>query len=192
MSKDNQSSDKDVTNFLSAKNSMLTYYQNMGSAQAVRLIGFSAGLFTLLGIIQLSSEQHLRLFFKDAPSIINFGITSEGLAIINFIFLFISVGTLTFLICRAIFRYTAYSIIASDIIYITLADTTKTECEALHSQISEVMIERVAKKYPKRLYGVFHISWFFSFYGNNNIWKGLVLSLLFSFFSTCLLLLLIW
>lgn len=204
MSNNNPSpSSIDSTNFLRTKNSLITYYQNMCSAQAVRLIGFSAGLFTLLGAIQLSSEEHLRVFFKNIPSLINFGLTPEGLAIINFIFVFISIAILTFFICRAIFRANAFSIIANDIIYISKDDVKKFKSKleqegkavpkSLHSQINDTMVNRVTELNPKTLYiRCIEIGCFFSHGNNKKLKKGLIISCIFSFLVTCLLLLLIW
>ncbi len=197
----------ETNEFLRTKDSLVKYYQNISSAQAVRLVAFSAGLFTLLGAIQVSPDQKLRVFFKDLPSIMNFGFTPTGLAIINFIFLFVSVSILAFFIFRAIFRYTSYAIIANEFIYIrenklTEPDqgsknnsTENIDERSLHSKISDAVVKRVTEEDPKKLFGVVPISWFFSYdhsKNNTQLRKGLLLSFVFSFFSTCLILLLLW
>lgn len=48
-----------VTNFLTAKNFLISHYINIASAQAVRFIGFTAGVFTFIGATQINSEQVL-------------------------------------------------------------------------------------------------------------------------------------
>lgn len=192
-SSNKNSSPDDVRNFLTAKNYLITYYQNISSSQAVRLIAFSAGLFTLLGAIQVPAEKSLRVFFKDAPSIINFGLTPEGLASFKFVILFLTISILLFFIFRAIFRYTTYAIIANELIYVKKDDLTETsEKKSLHNKLNDEIVCRVTDKYPKKLFKCVKIDCFYSYSNNIHMWKGFVLSAIFSIISTFLLLLLIW
>jgi len=70
MSETNQTSTEeeneiDIKHFLTVKNFYMSYFQNIASSQAVRLIGFTAGVFTLMGVIKLSPDEHLGEFFSD-------------------------------------------------------------------------------------------------------------------------------
>lgn len=185
--------------FLNAKKDLIGYYQNVSSSQAVRLIAFTAGLFTLLGATQISSEAHFRVIFQDLPSIISCGLTAEGFAIIQFIILFGLLLTLNFFTFRAIFRYVAFAYMANEFVFITRKEIEEMKTSegnaglSLHHLMARRMVDRVTNpKNPKKLYGVFSIDNFFSFFGNKKLRIGYFYSFLFSFFSTILLLLVVW
>jgi hypothetical protein len=177
--------------FLNVKNALLSHYQNIASAQTVRLIGFTAGIFTLIGAIQLTPEQHLGEFFSNACILpLKEGIPSSISSSINFLFLSVSISILFFFVFRAIFRYAAYSNLTDALIYVTIEETEKAEGKSLHAKFFNALITHV-NKYPRKVFKM-PISYFISYTGNTKILWGRALSLFLSILSTFLLLLLIW
>jgi len=131
MSETNQTSTEeeneiDIKHFLTVKNFYMSYFQNIASSQAVRLIGFTAGVFTLMGVIKLSPDEHLGEFFSDVytfhiiRSIVS--ISPEIISAFNFGIFFGAIFILMFFIFRAIFRYMAFSDLSDTLIYLTRND----------------------------------------------------------------------
>jgi hypothetical protein len=180
-----------IKNFLRVKNSLLSFYQNIASAQAVRLIGFTAGVFTLIGATQISPKQHLSEVFSEA--VISPLIGGISLAIssnIKFLIFFGSICILFFFIFRAIFRYASYSYLASALTHLSIVETEKAEGNSLHEQINNALFEHV-KKYPRRVFKI-PIFYFISYTKNTKIRWGTALSCFLSILATFLILLLFW
>lgn len=181
----------DDKNFLRVKNSLLSFYQNIASAQAVRLIGFTAGVFTLIGATQISPVQPLSEVFPEAvifPSIewIPPAISDN----MKFLFLFGSIFILFFFIFRAIFRYASYSYLASALTYVSIEETEEAEGQALHQKIINALIAHV-EKHQRKVFGL-SILYFISYTKNTKIRWGTALSCFLSILATFLLLLLFW
>jgi len=177
--------------FLRVKNSLLSFYQNIASAQAVRLIGFTAGVFTLIGATQISPEQHLRNFFSGAGiSHLIEGIHPAIVSNIKFFFLFGSMLILFFFIFRAIFRYTSYAYLASALIYLSMEETEKADGQSLHNKIVNALLEHV-ENHPRKVFMI-PIWYFIKCSKKTNVWWGIALSFVLSVFATTLLLLLLW
>jgi hypothetical protein len=184
----NKGNNEDVKDFLRVKNSLQSYYQNMASAQTIRLIGFTAGVFTLIEATQL----HLGEFFSSfSIPILEEVISSSIRSSINFLFLSISVFILFFFVFRAIFRYSALSYLSNLLIYVTFEETKKAAGQSLHAKITNALFSHV-KKYPRKVFFVFPLLFFISRSGSRKHLVGILLSLILSLSATFLLLLFIW
>ncbi len=203
MSETNEKSIKkneiDIKDFRKVKEFLISYYQNVGSSQSVRLIGFTAGLFTLIGAIKLSPDEHLGKFFSEAfifqlyPS--NVSIPQD----ISLAAFTIAIFILAFFIFRAIFRYMSFSQVANMLLFVTLNDVMTAERKrkeqspkeeiTLHAQIINALRSHIEKE-PK-VVGMSIYS-FISFYGNPQYKWGVRLCVFLSTLSTFFLLLLLW
>lgn len=181
----------EINDFLKAKNFFISYYQNIASAQAVRLIGFTAGIFTLIGAVQIIPEKHLKNLVPDTGIFI---ILDEILSPISssiIVFLLsVLIFILSFFVVRAVFRYATYANLADTFIHISKKETIKAKGETLHAQIISALESRI-EKYPRKVFGM-SLLYFFSFEGNSKTNRGLFVCICTSILATFVLLLLIW
>ncbi len=104
------------------KKSLFEHYTTLQNSQAIRLIGFVTGLFTLLGLAQASKVSKLSEIFANFPTIIVFGNSPQLWDFLKVIFLFMGVSIIIFLILRAIFRFAVFGTLSSEAAYITTKD----------------------------------------------------------------------
>lgn len=119
-----------ISNFLRAKDSIITYYSSVASAQTIRLIGFTTGLFTLIGLDKLVLNDIMpELPFNYFEELVN----SFDLYVPFFYCL--SVFILFYFIFRSIFRYATFSKMSNSLFDISLEQTEKIYDHTLHAQI---------------------------------------------------------
>ena len=58
---------KEIEIFLHTKTAVVKYYDSLRNSCAVRIIGFIAGLFTLIQAVQNSNDKPLSGFFTSSP-----------------------------------------------------------------------------------------------------------------------------
>jgi hypothetical protein len=97
-----------------ARKTLLTHYNSVQTSQVTRLIGFVAGLFTLLQLTQVSRTSTLSTMFSSFQT----NIIIPPLLWDGFRFAILYIGTLiiTFFILRAIFRFCIFGFISSAIL----------------------------------------------------------------------------
>ena len=98
--------------FKKAQETLLGYYGNLQSLQGTRLIGFVAGLFTLLQLAQYSGD-HFDAFNIDWGFDLNF---SSILGYVKIFLLFLGCLIILYFILRTIYRYCLYGYLPSKII----------------------------------------------------------------------------
>jgi len=101
-----------VDDFKKAQETLLGYYGNLQSLQGTRLIGFVAGLFTLLQLAQYSGDR-FHAFNINWGFDLNF---SSILGDFKIILLFSGCVIILYFILRTIFRYCLYGYLPSKII----------------------------------------------------------------------------
>jgi hypothetical protein len=174
-------------NFLTAKNFLISHYHNIASAQGVRIVGFTAGVFTLIGATQIKSDQALHNII---PAI-TFDTSSLFFSSLKLLFLSVSIFSLLFFVFRAIFRYATYANLADYLITVSLGKTENASGKTLHHQITTALIQHV-EQFPRRVFGMpIWYFWSVSQY-QEKTWYGVIVCTILSMSVTFLLLLLIW
>ena len=98
--------------FKKAQETLLGYYGDLQSLQGTRLIGFVAGLFTLLALAQYSGD-HLQAFNMNWGFELNW---SSFLGDFKIVLLFSGCAILLYFILRTIYRYCLYGYLPSRLI----------------------------------------------------------------------------
>jgi hypothetical protein len=188
-------------NIEEARRALLTYYTSLQSSQTTRLIGFVAGLFTLLQLTQVSKSLTLHTMFSSFPIIINFPVIVWEA--IRFVTLFGGIFIIIFFILRAIFRFCIFGLLSS-----AVANLSEEDYDTVLKDIGNVAEKKgpiqlmkivaswkVVVKDNRKAYGVLPAKLFVQFnhkeYKTPKYWGAFWLALL-SFIITILILAILW
>lgn len=178
--------------FIEIKNALLHYYASKRAGQGVRLIGYIAGLFTLLQTFQHSEQEPLSdIFFKIAQ-------TFEGLPIppifgegLKLVILFVGICVLLYFVFYAIFRYSIFSNYSEELMKIKQTDLSGND-KFDHWKIHKAVTDNVCKDKNKKVFGVFPSSFFIKRGTDSEHWKGRMWCWILATFATFLLIILLW
>ena len=143
--------------FREAKSALIHHYASNRASHGVHLIGFTAGLFTLIQIVQNSESQPLSGIFKNV-SVIFSGIPPIIGEFFKLMVFFVGIWVLLFFIIRTIFRFAVFAYFAEYSLAVGAKETYRRS-EPIHEAIHLIVIEKVIEA-NKRLYWRFPLSWF--------------------------------
>jgi hypothetical protein len=132
--------------FIQAKNGLLRYYSSVRASHTTHLIGFTAGLFTLVQVFLQEGAFH-EMFFN--LSLTHFSEIAQALGpywveIIKFGVFFSGVWVLFSLIIRSIFRYGLYATFSHELKRVS--HTKVKSNEPVHEAIHEAVQEKTKKQ----------------------------------------------
>lgn len=155
--------------FNETKNALLKYYADSRASRGMHLIGFTAGLFTLIQIVQYSNQgplskifSNIEVLFSDFPVDFEFLIPtwlSSLMLVLKFSFFFLAVCGLLFFIIRTIFRFAVYAYFSD---YLIRVKPDEIECnfnESIHDAIHTKIMEEFESD-DKKVYRFFRLMWF--------------------------------
>jgi hypothetical protein len=195
--------DKDI---LQCKTALLKHYDSLSNSQAVRIIGFIAGLLTLLQTVQTLGRGEIASIFPNL-AVCNISYTPFELFLMDCFklsFFLIVIFGLFFYIFRAFFKFSLFSLYSNQLRWVKKRDIEALEkSEKLKEKDLMILIpwatskiitgelERNGKKGPRlTLYKFFKYDWFIS--GREETIWGYLLCIVFSLISTLFLLFLLW
>ena len=182
--------------FIEIKNALLHYYASKRAGQGVRLIGYIAGLFTLLQTFQHSKQEPLSgIFFEIAQTFEGYEISpilGEGLKLV---ILFSGICFLLCFIFYAIFRYSVFSNYSEELMKIKQTDLSGND-KFDHWKIHKAVTDNVCKDKKKKVFGVFPLRFPLSFFikrgTDSEHRKGWMRCVILAIGATSLLMILLW
>jgi len=175
----------------------LSYYTSLQTAQVTRLIGFVAGLFTLLQLTQIPDNLGLERFF---PTLFPTEVLPDiWIEIFKFKALFFGTLLITFFILRAIFRFCVFGYLGSYITNVEKADIEKIYKADKEEKARErpiLVIKRATSQRfindDRRAYGIFKANWFFTYEDKSSDKLGTVIQFFLAFVITLSLFMILW
>lgn len=104
--------------FMDSKSTLTKYYDSLRNSCAVRIIGFTAGLFTLIQTFQTSKDYPLSNLFHYLPTVKIDFLSIEAIELLKLAFFFTGASLLLLLIIRSIFKFALYSCYANQLLWI--------------------------------------------------------------------------
>ena len=178
-----------LSQFREAKSALLHYYSSNRDSHGVRLIGFTAGLFTLIQIVQNSKKEPLSGIFTKTSVILG-GIPPSYTEAFKLLVFFAGNGLLLFFIIRSIFRFAVFGYLSEFTLAVN-SDETFERAEAIHMAIHKIVEKKIVST-KKKLYGVFPLRWFVSTGKDSEHWKGYSLCVFLAVGFTFLLISILW
>lgn len=144
-------------NVIETKKTLFQHYTALQHSQAVRLVGFVTGLFTLLGLTKVADNLRFSQIFSNFPTIILLDDSPQVWDFLKVTFLFIGVSILMFFILRTIFRFSVFGNMNSKVATVTSEnlrqvvrdyatdEKTVQECEEKILWVCEMATSRLAK-----------------------------------------------
>ena len=185
--------------FRETKNALLRYYSSSRASHGVHLIGFTAGLFTLIQTVQHSRQEPLSEIFSNVGAIL-FEITRalgvHGIAlsigeIIKLGVLSFGIGFLLFFIFHTIFRFAVFANFSDYLIGVKPTEISK-RTEPIHEAIHSVVTDNICTRDKKRFYGRIPISWFIVREKDSEHQNGYKMCGILAIVSTLILMGLLW
>lgn len=170
------------------RSALLRYYTDQQVSQSARLIGFTLALFTLFQIVQSSRTDRFSYIF---PALINIDVSP----CLKFLFFFCLVWVLFIFLIRAIFRFSVFGLASGHAIFVTDSEVQKMRDEQKGKNEPEkdefhIFHDAVFKRLSeKRVFGFIRVEWFYAV-GKEAI--GYLISVIFGFVFSVLLLWLLW
>jgi len=192
----------DLNQFRETKNALLRYYASSRDSQGVHLIGFVAGLFTLIQTVQHSRQEPLSGIFSDVGAIlfelsrahrvleIVSSLVATSWQVLKFPIFIFSIIFLLFFIIRAIFRFALFAHLSEYLIRLKPSEISE-RTEPIHDVIHTAVVDNIDKA-KQKVFWVFPLIWFISRGNGNQYWKGQVMCLLLAICSTLTLMLFLW
>ncbi len=188
-----------------AKNSLIKYYSDQQGSQSTRLVGFAVGLFTLLGLAQVSFDKGLREVYSNFQGFVVFTDIPWFWDFCKVVFLLFSTWLILFFIVRSIFRYAMFGYMSTILMNLPRDVAEQIIVENAKKEEVPVFIDRQQWAFNvatmRALYKDVHLFWIFRarwFFTSGDIAcpscenKGHLLSGAVAFAFAVLLLLFLW
>lgn len=190
--------------FNETKNALLRHYGTNRASRGVHLVGFTAGLFTLIQTVQYAHKEGARLseifldwegfFSKLVQGLGDLKVLSNWLApaaqAAKFLLFLIAVGGLLFMIIRTIFRFAVWAYFATYLKRVSPSEISKST-DPIHWAIHMAAANKIIED-RKKVYGFVPLSWFITGLEGSHPGRGFILCLFLAFVSTLFLVGVLW